>query len=91
MDYKLLLAIVPPLVAIILALISRQVIPSLLAGLWIGSFIVAPGIISSVAKTAEYITGTLSDTGNLDVLLFLYAFSGLVAIIELSGGVQGFA
>lgn len=91
MDYRLLLSVIPPLVAIILALISRQVIPSLLAGLWIGSFIITPGILPSVAKTAEYITGTLSDKGNLDVLLFLYAFSGLVAIIELAGGVQGFA
>ena len=91
MEYQLILSIAPPLIAIILALITRQVIPSLLAGLWIGSFIVSPGILSSVAKTTEYITGTLSDTENLDVLLFLYAFSGLVAIIELSGGVQGFA
>lgn len=91
MDLMLVLSLAPPLVAIILALITRQVIPSLLIGLWVGSYIAAPGIISSIAKMADYIVNTLADRGNLDVLLFLYAFSGLVAIIELSGGVQGFA
>jgi Na+/H+ antiporter NhaC len=87
----LLLSLAPPILSIVLALITRQVIPSLLIGLWVGSFIVAPGIIPSIAKMADYIINTLADTGNLDVLLFLYAFSGLVAVIELSGGVQGFA
>lgn len=91
MDYSLFLSLLPPLTAIILALLSKQVIPSLIAGLWVGSFIAAPGFLSSIAKTTDYIVNTLSDRGNLDVLLFLYAFSGLVAIIELSGGVQGFA
>ncbi|MTI48525.1 MAG: hypothetical protein FH761_11825 [Firmicutes bacterium] len=91
MDYSLLLSLVPPLVAIVLALISKQVIPSLLIGLWAGSFIMEPGILSSISKTMDYIITTLTSPGNLDVLLFLYAFSGLVAIIELTGGVQGFA
>lgn len=91
MDIMLLLSLAPSLVAIVLALITRQVIPSLLIGLWVGSFIASPGIIPSIAKMADYIIGTLADRGNLDVLLFLYAFSGLVAVIELSGGVQGFA
>lgn len=91
MDISLVFSLAPSLVAIILALITRQVIPSLLIGLWVGSFIVAPGIIPSFAKMADYIINTLTDKGNLDVLLFLYAFSGLVAIIELSDGVQGFA
>jgi Na+/H+ antiporter NhaC len=81
----LLLSLAPPILSIVLALITRQVIPSLLIGLWVGSFIVAPGIIPSIAKMADYIINTLADTGNLDVLLFLYAFSGLVAVIELSG------
>lgn len=91
MDEILVFSLAPSLVAIILALITRQVIPSLLIGLWIGSFIISPGIITSIAKMADYIINTLLEKGNLDVLLFLYAFSGLVAIIELSGGVQGFA
>ncbi|WHH59947.1 Na+/H+ antiporter NhaC family protein [Petroclostridium sp. X23] len=91
MTIELILSVMPPLAAIILALITRQVIPSLLIGLWIGSFIASPGFISSIATMADYIVNTLSDRGNLDVLLFLYAFSGLVAVIELSGGVQGFA
>ncbi len=91
MELKLLLSVLPPLTAIVLALFTKQVIPSLILGLWVGGFIIAPGLLSSISTTTEYITNTLSDQGNLDVLLFLYTFSGFVAIIELTGGVQGFA
>ncbi|UYG98076.1 Na+/H+ antiporter NhaC family protein [Cytobacillus firmus] len=56
-----------------------------------GSFIVTGSFLDSISQTVDYIVGVLFDSGNLDVLLFLYVFSGLVALIQLSGGVQAFA
>lgn len=91
MDYGLWFSIVPSVLAIILATWTKQVIPSLLIGLWVGSFILTRSFLGSISQTVDYIIGVLSDTGNLDVLLFLYVFSGLVALIQLSGGVQAFA
>ncbi len=91
MPVTLWLSILPSAAAIILAMVTRQVIPSLLIGLWIGSFIAAPGLLTSVSKTVDYISAMLTDASNLDVLLFLYVFSGLVAIIQIAGGVKGFA
>lgn len=91
MDYSLWLSVVPSVIAIALATWTKQVIPALLIGLWIGSFIITGSFLSSISQTVEYIVGVLADPGNLDVLLFLYVFSGLVALIQLSGGVQAFA
>ncbi|MTI82444.1 MAG: hypothetical protein FH756_00790 [Firmicutes bacterium] len=90
MELGLWVSILPSVFAILLAMITRQVIPSLLAGLWLGAFIKSPGLLSSLSGTISYILAMLSDAGNLDVLLFLYVFSGLVTMIQLAGGVSGF-
>jgi len=90
MELGLWVSILPPLSAIILAMLTKQVIPSLLIGLLIGSFFSEPGIFSPFATTISYIIGILTDSGNMDVLLFLYLFSGLVSMIQLAGGVNGF-
>ncbi|SDC36558.1 Na+/H+ antiporter NhaC [Candidatus Frackibacter sp. WG11] len=86
-----IVAVLPPLIAIILAWITNQIIPALLLGLLAGSYIISPGIISGIAKMVEYIETTLLDQGNLDVLLFLYVFSGFVGLLKMSGGIEGFA
>lgn len=91
MEYELWLSLLPSILAIFLATWTKQVIPSLLLGLWVGSLILTRSFLGSISQTVDYIVGVLSDPGNLDVLLFLYVFSGLVALIQLSGGVQAFA
>jgi tetracycline resistance efflux pump len=88
---ELWLSLVPPLSAILMAIWTKQVIPSLLVGLWLGSLLYTGAIFDSLNQTISYISGVLTNTGNLDVLLFLYAFSGMVALIQVSGGVQAFA
>src|SRR5699024_5166802 len=88
---ELWLSIVPALSAIVFAMWTKQVIPSLLVGLWIGSLLYTGSFIDAFNQTITYVMGVLTDTGNLDVLLFLYLFSGLVALIQISGGVQAFA
>lgn len=88
---ELWLSIVPALSAIVFAMWTKQVIPSLLVGLWIGSMLYTGSFIDAFNQTITYVMGVLTDTGNLDVLLFLYLFSGLVALIQISGGVQAFA
>jgi len=88
---ELWLSILPPIIAIIFAIWTKQVIPSLLVGLWVGSLLVAKSFVGSFGQTVDYITDVLTTTGNVQVILFLYIFSGLVALIQISGGIQGFA
>lgn len=85
------LSVIPPIAAIIFAIWTKQVIPSLLIGLWIGSFILTQSFLGSFYKTIDYITGVLTTAGNIHIVLFLYIFSGLVALIQVSGGIQAFA
>ncbi|BAS29262.1 Na+/H+ antiporter NhaC family protein [Limnochorda pilosa] len=80
----------PPLLAIGLAAATRQVIPSLLVGLWVGAALASPGLIASASRLVDLVGGVLADRGNLDVLLFLYLFGGLVVLLERAGGVEGF-
>ncbi len=86
-----IVAILPPLIAIILAWATKQIIPALLTGLLVGSFIMEPGLITGIAKMVEYVEATFLNQGNLDVLLFLYVFSGFVGLLKMSGGIKGFA
>jgi len=88
---ELWLSVLPPIVAIIFAIWTKQVIPSLLIGLWVGSLVMTKSFFGSFGKTVDYITDVLTTTGNVHVILFLYIFSGLVALIQISGGIQGFA
>ncbi len=86
-----IVSVLPPLIAIIIAWATKQIIPALLTGLLVGSFLVDPGFITGIAKMVEYIEATFLDQANLDVLLFLYVFSGFVGLLKMSGGIKGFA
>lgn len=86
-----ILSLVPPLVAIILALCSRQVYLSLLAGIWIGWVILndwnpVAGMIASI----DAMIGILGDAGSAKVLAFTLVIGALIATIEAGGGVRGF-
>ena len=89
-------SILPPLIAIFLALIFKEVIFSLISGIFIGSAIIgfyAKGFIGiftgffTVIDT--YIIGALNDSGHLSVIVFSILIGGIVAIISRNGGMQG--
>ena len=55
-------SILPPVVAIILALITRQAHLALFVGIWLGSVILNGGIISGLTKTLDtYIVESITD------------------------------
>lgn len=88
------LSVLPPLIAIGLALFFKEVLVSLFAGIWTGAFI-ANGlqiqtIIYSLLEVVEkYVIGALNDTGHLSVLVFSLMIGGMVAIISRNGGMAG--
>ncbi len=84
------LSILPPLLTIAIAIWSRRIIPSLLAGLLLGGYLLDRRITGGFETAVDQIVGTLTDKDNLQVLLFLYLFSGLIGIIKQSGGIQAF-
>ena len=91
------LSILPPLIAIVLALIAKEVIISLFAGIWVGAFI-AGGLrieslyyfaLSILSVVEKYIIKALTDGGHLSIMVFSLLIGGMVAIISRNGGMAG--
>lgn len=88
MDWIVLL---PPLVAIGLALWTRQVFLSLVAGLWVGTTILAGGNpIEGLAQMANVMVAVFAEPSNTKILLFSLLVGGLIALVQVSGGVAAF-
>jgi Na+/H+ antiporter NhaC len=89
------LSIVPPLLVILLALVFKEVISSLLAGIVLGAALVAyystesigifRGMLSALDK---YIVSAMTDSGHVSVILFSTIIGGIVAVISKNGGMQ---
>ncbi len=93
----LILSIIPPLLAIILALIFKEVIIALFMGIFSGAFIAgglrfeAPlfYLESAWLVLEKYILNALNDGGHLSIVLFSLLIGGMVAIISRNGGMAG--
>lgn len=91
------MSILPPLLAIILALIFKEVIISLFSGIWLGSFIVGGMRLDSLYYMVQslfdvvkhYIIESLYSVGHLSVIVFSVLIGGIVAIISKNGGMKG--
>lgn len=85
------LVLLPPLVAIGLALLTREVILSLLGGLWLGTTLLAGGDpLLGLRELIAQIVGVFGEPANTRVVLFCLLVGGLVALLQASGGVAGF-
>ncbi|MGW8282981.1 MAG: Na+/H+ antiporter NhaC family protein [Gemmatimonadota bacterium] len=86
-----MLSLLPPLLAIGLAIRTRQVYLSLAAGIWLGWTILSGwNPLTGSAATVDAIVDTVTDPGNARVLLFTFAIGALIALVEANGGVRGF-
>jgi len=85
------LSILPPILAIILALITRQVLISLLAGIWLGAtFIYGYNPFSGfLYALTEYVGKAPADEERIAILIFSLTLGGMVGVISRSGGTQG--
>lgn len=88
MDWIVLL---PPVVAIGLALWTRQIYLSLFAGLWLGTTIVVGGNpLSGLRELSDQIVAVFANESNASILIFCLLVGSLVALVQASGGVLGF-
>ncbi|HLW30337.1 MAG TPA: Na+/H+ antiporter NhaC family protein [Brumimicrobium sp.] len=90
------LSLLPPLIAIVLALIFKEVLSSLFIGIFIGAATIGfySGGISGVFTAFftvidHYILNALLDTGHVSVILFSVLIGSIVAVISKNGGMQG--
>ena len=91
------LSIIPPLLAIILALVLKEVVTSLLIGIFSGVFIIHiyftsfwMALIESFTSLIDhYILDSLNDSGHLSIIIFSTLIGGMVSVISKNGGMQG--
>lgn len=91
------LSVVPPLLAILLALIYKEVVLALVAGVWSGSFIAGGMRLDSLYYfllsvwqiIQKYVVEAMTDSGHISVIIFSLLIGGMVAIISKNGGMAG--
>ncbi|OYD07291.1 Na+/H+ antiporter NhaC family protein [Paludifilum halophilum] len=84
-------SLVPFLIVIPLAILTRQVLPGLLAGLLVGAYMMNFTPLGGVEAAMHYILTSLEEPDNLRLLVFLYGFGAFVGLVRVTGGVAGFA
>ncbi len=85
------LSLLPPVIAIVLAILTRQVFVSLLFGIWLGWVIMADyhmwyGSLDAVQGLVD----VFQDAGNTRTIMFAALVGALIVFIQRSGGVEGF-
>ena len=85
-------ALVPPLVAIILALITKEVYSSLFVGILIGALFAAGFNIEGTMNTLidDGFTAALSNSSNVGILIFLVILGTIVCLMNKAGGSAAF-
>jgi len=84
-------SILPPVLAIFLALKTKQVYVSLILGTWSGWLIINGwNVVSGTFATLEAFVNVFKAPGNTRVIMFSALVGALLLFIQYSGGVDGF-
>lgn len=83
-------SLLPFLVVIPIAILSKQVQPGLFMGLILGSYLIQPDLIGGIKTLNTYLVDNLVKTNNIRIIIFLYVFAGLISLTKLTGGIKGF-
>jgi Na+/H+ antiporter NhaC len=88
------LTILPPLIAILMALLFKEVISALFIGIFSGvmllmGFTFQNIFIAFLTVLDTYIVGAINDSSHISVIVFSILIGGMVAIISRNGGMKG--
>ena len=92
------LTLLPPLVAIVLAFITRNVIFSLFMGIFIGTFMVNISgenifyaFFGAFVDMSSKMVGSLADSWNAGIVLQVLTIGGMIAVVTKMGGLKAIA
>ncbi|MDR1469089.1 MAG: Na+/H+ antiporter NhaC family protein [Spirochaetaceae bacterium] len=89
-----ILSVLPPFIAIALALVTKEVIFSLVLGILSGaaiySFTIGGGIVGIFTTTVDLTIAKVADGDNAAMILFLALLGALVALITRAGGSKAY-
>ncbi len=84
-------SLVPPVLAITLALVFREVLVSLFLGIWLGTSMLAgadpvAGLLRAVDTNVR---GALTDADHVSIIVFSMLLGGMVGVMSRAGGMMG--
>lgn len=83
------LSLIPPLLAIGLALLFKDVVVALLSAVFVGAWLVHGGPLVAFARTIDgYVLDALADADHAAILIFSAMLCGMVGVMAKSGGTQ---
>ncbi|MFV1987052.1 MAG: Na+/H+ antiporter NhaC family protein [Gemmatimonadota bacterium] len=84
-------SLLPPVLAIVLALVFREVVIALFFGVWVGALFISDlNPLSALWRTVDtFIVPSVADTGNASILIFSGLLGAMVGVISRSGGTRG--
>jgi len=84
------LSVIPPVLAIGLALWKRQVLVALALGLYTGVLILEGNVFTAFLRLGDkYLIGALADDSHAAILMFSTVLGGMVGVLSRSGATDG--
>lgn len=83
-------SLLPFIVVIPIAMLTKQVQPGLFAGLILGCYLLKPDLFEGVNTLISYLISNLIKPNNIRIIIFLYVFAGLINLTKMAGGIKGF-
>lgn len=91
MDNYGVLGIIPPVLTIALAFLTKDVVVSLFLGILSGALIVGGGnLATALFRLTDLIAGNLADGWNIRIFLFCALLGGLVGLLTKTGAASSF-
>ncbi|MEK9506809.1 Na+/H+ antiporter NhaC family protein [Gemmatimonadota bacterium Y43] len=84
-------SLLPPLLAVLLALIFREVVTALVAGVWLGALAVAGfnPIQATWRMIDTFIVPAVADGSHASIIVFSMLLGGMVGLVSKNGGTMG--
>lgn len=83
-------SLLPPLLAILLAFLIREVVLALFVGIWLGASLLAGynPLLGAMNTVDTHIIASIADTSHAQIIFFSLMLGGMVGIIGRSGGMH---
>ena len=86
-SYATILSLLPPIIAIVLALLTKEVYSSLFVGILSGALIYSNGNLwNMVLTTFDTMISKICDSWNVGILIFLVMLGMMVSLVNKAGG-----
>ena len=83
-------SVLPPLIAIVLALWAKQVVISLFFGVWFGASMLAGDPLTGFLRVIDTnVRDAVADSDHVSILVFSLLLGGMVGVMTRSGGTEG--